>query len=78
MFLILCFDFSKSYDGFSFRKSTFFKTKNQIRLQKRALLVGRGDGWMSASLHIVLSDVELSTLFSNIFSFEHFPVQIGP
>ena len=49
-----------------------------MRLQKRALLVGRGDGWMSSELHIVVSDIELSTLFGNIFSFEHFLVQVGP
>ena len=42
----------------AFKKSTFLKQKSS-RLQKRALLVGRVDGWLSFALHIGLEAYEM-------------------
>ena len=57
MFLMHCFDFSKSNNDFSFQKVHFFKTKTI----KTALLVGRGDGWLSFALHIGLEHVSYTS-----------------
>ena len=59
MFLMHCFDFSKSNNDFSFQKVHFFKTKIIKTAEKRALLVGRGDGWLSCALQIGLEACEL-------------------
>ena len=56
MFLMHCFGFSESYNDFSFIKFTFLKQKS-LKLQKRAVLVGRGDGWLSFALHIGLGSM---------------------
>ena len=37
MFLMHCFDFSESYNDFSFKKSTFLRQKS-LRLQKKSLI----------------------------------------
>ena len=59
MFLMHCFDFSKSNNDLSFQKVHYLKTKIIKAAEKRALLVGRGDGWLSFALHIGLEACEL-------------------
>ena len=38
MFLMHCFDFSKSNNDFSFQKIHFFKKQKLLRLQKKTLI----------------------------------------
>ena len=59
MFLMHCFDFSKSNNDFGFQKVHFFKTEIIKTAEIRALLVGRGDGRLSFALHIGLEACEL-------------------
>ena len=56
MFLLHWFGFSESCNDFSFKKSTFLKQKS-LRLQKKSILVGRDDVWLSFALHIGLGSM---------------------
>ena len=59
MFLMHCFDISKSNNDFSFQKVHFLKQKS-LRLQKKSLISRlRVDGWLCFALHIGLEACEL-------------------
>ena len=52
MFVILCIDFSKSYNDFSFQKVHLYKTKIIMTAEKEPNLWVVVDGWLSFAPHI--------------------------
>ena len=51
MFLMHCYDFSKSYNDFSFQKVHLFKTKIIKTAEKEPSYWIGGDDWFSFALH---------------------------